>query len=207
MSTHAGIRIGRARCSAATRRYIEEQYERYLANPAERAGRVARVLRRAARRRGRTSRTRRSSQSFIELGKQPQGRGRDGRCVDDAQAGARAAADQQVPHARDVPRRPRSAEAAGDAATSPTSTSRPTASPTADLDTEFDVGSFKAGTDADAAARPHRRARSETYCRTLGAEYMYISDTPTKRFVQERLEPIRARPTYTPRSSGTSSSG
>ena len=25
---------------------------------------------------------------------------------------------------------------------------------------------------------------------------MYISDTPTKRFVQERLEPIRSRPTY-----------
>ena len=25
---------------------------------------------------------------------------------------------------------------------------------------------------------------------------MYISDTPTKRFIQERLEPIRARPTY-----------
>jgi len=64
-----------------------------------------------------------------------------------------------------------------------------------DLDTEFDVGSFKAG--------PHRMrlreiiaALQETYTRTLGAEYMYISDTPTKRFVQERLEPIRSRPNY-----------
>ena len=27
---------------------------------------------------------------------------------------------------------------------------------------------------------------------------MYISDTPTKRFIQQRLEPIRARPTYSP---------
>ena len=65
----------------------------------------------------------------------------------------------------------------------------------ADLETEFDVGSFLAGTDrmrlADLIA-----ALEETYCRTLGAEYMYISDTPTKRFIQERLEPIRARPTY-----------
>ena len=41
-------------------------------------------------------------------------------------------------------------------------------------------------------------ALKDTYCRTLGAEYMYISDTATKRFVQQRLEPIRSRPTYTP---------
>jgi len=65
----------------------------------------------------------------------------------------------------------------------------------ADLDTEFDVGSLKAG-----AVRMHLRdiitALKDTYCRTLGAEYMYISDTPTKRFVQARLEPIRSRPSY-----------
>ncbi len=65
----------------------------------------------------------------------------------------------------------------------------------ADLDTEFDVGSFRAG-----APRMRLRdiidALQQTYTRTLGAEYMYISDTPTKRFLQERLEPIRAKPTY-----------
>ena len=65
----------------------------------------------------------------------------------------------------------------------------------ADLDTEFDVGSLKAG-----AARMRLRdiitALKDTYCRTLGAEYMYISDTPTKRYVQARLEPIRSRPSY-----------
>ena len=65
----------------------------------------------------------------------------------------------------------------------------------ADLDTEFDVGSFKAGP-------PRMRLRDiigalrDTYCRTFGAEYMYISDTPTKRFLQQRLEPVRARPSY-----------
>ena len=40
------------------------------------------------------------------------------------------------------------------------------------------------------------QALKDTYCRTFGAEYMYINDTATKRFVQTRLEPIRSRPTY-----------
>ncbi|MFO1314773.1 MAG: 2-oxoglutarate dehydrogenase E1 component [Burkholderiales bacterium] len=67
----------------------------------------------------------------------------------------------------------------------------------ADMNTEFDVGSYKAG--------PARMRLSdlvvslqETYTRTLGAEYMYIADTATKRFFQQRLEPIRSRPTYAP---------
>jgi 2-oxoglutarate dehydrogenase E1 component len=67
----------------------------------------------------------------------------------------------------------------------------------ADMDTEFDVGSYKAG--------PQRmRLRDlvvhlqETYTRTLAAEYMYITDTATKRFFQDRLEPIRSRPSYSP---------
>ncbi len=67
----------------------------------------------------------------------------------------------------------------------------------ADLATEFDVGSFRAGTDRMRLAELVA-ALQATYCRTFGAEYMYISDTPTKRFIQQRLEPIRARPTYSP---------
>ncbi len=67
----------------------------------------------------------------------------------------------------------------------------------ADLDTEFDVGSFMGG-----AGRMRLRdliaALKDTYCRTLGAEYMYINDTPTKRFVQQRIEPIHSRPVYSP---------
>ena len=66
----------------------------------------------------------------------------------------------------------------------------------ADLDTEFDVGSFKAGGDRMRLSELVTALR-DTYCRTLGAEYMYIADTPTKRFVQQRLEPIRSNPTYT----------
>jgi 2-oxoglutarate dehydrogenase E1 component len=41
-------------------------------------------------------------------------------------------------------------------------------------------------------------ALQETYCRTFGAEYMYISDTTQKRFIQQRLEPLRSRPSYAP---------
>jgi 2-oxoglutarate dehydrogenase E1 component len=67
----------------------------------------------------------------------------------------------------------------------------------ADLDTEFDVGSFMGG-----APRMRLRdliaALEETYCRTMGAEYMYINDWATKRFVQQHLEPVHSRPAYTP---------
>lgn len=65
----------------------------------------------------------------------------------------------------------------------------------ADLDTEFDVGSYKAGPQR-MRLRDLVVALQETYTRTLGAEYMYITDTATKRFFQERLEPIRSRPAY-----------
>ncbi|HET6801536.1 MAG TPA: 2-oxoglutarate dehydrogenase E1 component [Casimicrobiaceae bacterium] len=64
-----------------------------------------------------------------------------------------------------------------------------------DLDTVFDVGSFKAG-PARMRLRDIIDALKDTYTRTFGAEYMYISDTLTKRFVQEKLEPIRSRPNY-----------
>ena len=67
----------------------------------------------------------------------------------------------------------------------------------ADMDTEFDVGSYKAG-PARMRLKDIVVSLQETYTRTLGAEYMYITDTATKRFFQERLEPIRSRPNYTP---------
>ncbi len=67
----------------------------------------------------------------------------------------------------------------------------------ADMESEFDVGSLKAGA-------PRMRLSDiiamlkETYTRTMGLEYMYIADTPVKRFLQERVEPTRARADYTP---------
>jgi len=65
----------------------------------------------------------------------------------------------------------------------------------ADMDTEFDVGSFKAGAERMRLS-DLVQALKDTYCGSFGAEYMYIHDTAVKRFVQTRLEPIRARPTY-----------
>jgi len=40
------------------------------------------------------------------------------------------------------------------------------------------------------------RALRETYCGTVGAEFMYINDPAQKRWIQERLESSRARPKY-----------
>jgi 2-oxoglutarate dehydrogenase E1 component len=70
----------------------------------------------------------------------------------------------------------------------------------ADMDTEFDIGSFKGGpAGADRMRlRDLMTALQETYCGTFGAEYMYMSDTPQKRFIQDRLEPLRSRPSYGP---------
>ena len=70
----------------------------------------------------------------------------------------------------------------------------------ADFDAEFDIGSYKGAPGG--ASRMRLRdliaALQDTYCRTFGAEYMYISDTTQKRFIQDRLEPLRSRPRYTP---------
>ena len=42
------------------------------------------------------------------------------------------------------------------------------------------------------------QALRETYCGTVGAEFMYISDPAQKRWMQERLESIRSKPNLTP---------
>jgi 2-oxoglutarate dehydrogenase E1 component len=36
----------------------------------------------------------------------------------------------------------------------------------------------------------------QTYCGTIGVEYMYMTDYNEKRWLQERLESIRSRPSY-----------
>jgi 2-oxoglutarate dehydrogenase E1 component len=70
----------------------------------------------------------------------------------------------------------------------------------ADLDTEFDVGSYKGAPRGVTRMRLRDliAALQETYCGTFGAEYMYIGDTAQKRFIQNRIEPLRSRPSYTP---------
>jgi 2-oxoglutarate dehydrogenase E1 component len=66
----------------------------------------------------------------------------------------------------------------------------------ADMDTVFNTGSL-----IGAEQQPLReiiRGLQETYCGTLGVEYMYISSRVEKRWIQERLEPVRSKPSFAP---------
>ena len=65
----------------------------------------------------------------------------------------------------------------------------------ADLDTVFQTGSFFFG-EPEAPLREILRALNETYCGTVGAEFMHISDEAEKLWVQQRLESVRCHPDY-----------
>jgi len=67
----------------------------------------------------------------------------------------------------------------------------------ADMDTVFNTGSF-IGPAEQAPLRDIIRGLQETYCGTLGVEYMYLSSRVEKRWIQERLEPIRSKPAFSP---------
>src|SRR5712664_1622137 len=64
----------------------------------------------------------------------------------------------------------------------------------ADMDTVFNTGSLIG--PEQASLREIIRALQETYCGTLGVEYMYLSSRVEKRWIQERLEPVRSKPAY-----------
>ncbi|MEO7149401.1 MAG: 2-oxoglutarate dehydrogenase E1 component [Rhodanobacteraceae bacterium] len=57
----------------------------------------------------------------------------------------------------------------------------------ADLDSEFDCGTF-AGGGQRLVLRELRERLTRTYTRTIGAEFMHISDAGQRRWVYERLE-------------------
>jgi 2-oxoglutarate dehydrogenase E1 component len=63
---------------------------------------------------------------------------------------------------------------------------------TADLDRTFDTSPFVGLPQA--TLRELLEALRETYCRTIGVEYMHIQDTRIRRWLQERMEPGRNRP-------------
>ncbi len=65
----------------------------------------------------------------------------------------------------------------------------------ADLGQGFNCGSF-AGCGDQASLREILEALRQTYCGTIGAEYMYLTDTAQKRWIQQRLEPVRATSAY-----------
>jgi len=64
----------------------------------------------------------------------------------------------------------------------------------ADMDTTFGTGSLVG--PRDMKLRDILQLLRDTYCRSIGVEYMYITDVPQKRWIQERLETIRSQPNY-----------
>ena len=66
----------------------------------------------------------------------------------------------------------------------------------ADMDTVFNSGTFMG--PEQMPLRDIIRGLQETYCGTLGVEYMYLSSRVEKRWIQERLEPVRSKPSFAP---------
>jgi 2-oxoglutarate dehydrogenase E1 component len=66
----------------------------------------------------------------------------------------------------------------------------------ADLETVFNTSNTFFGKET-MPLRELLNALRETYCGTIGAEYMYISDQAQKRWWQEKLESIRSKPNFT----------
>ncbi len=66
----------------------------------------------------------------------------------------------------------------------------------ADLETVFNTSNTFFGKET-MPLRELLNALRETYCGSIGAEYMYISDQAQKRWWQEKLEGIRSKPNFT----------
>ncbi|MDI9329994.1 MAG: 2-oxoglutarate dehydrogenase E1 component [Alphaproteobacteria bacterium] len=66
----------------------------------------------------------------------------------------------------------------------------------ADQETVFDTSNTFFGKDR-MSLRELMNALRETYCGTLGPEYMYITDMAQKRWWQQKLESIRSKPNFT----------
>ena len=61
-----------------------------------------------------------------------------------------------------------------------------------DLNREFFTRRF--ARDETAPLREIIKILRETYCRSIGVEYMHLQDPEEKRWLQERMEPVRNRP-------------
>jgi 2-oxoglutarate dehydrogenase E1 component len=64
-----------------------------------------------------------------------------------------------------------------------------------DNNIEFQTGSLNFGSDTMKLGDIIDGLR-ETYCRSIGAEYMHVVDTRIKRWFQQRMEPVRSRPKF-----------
>ena len=65
----------------------------------------------------------------------------------------------------------------------------------ADQETVFDISNTFFGKDR-MSLRELMNALRETYCGTLGVEYMYTTDMTQKRWWQQKLESLRSKPTF-----------
>jgi 2-oxoglutarate dehydrogenase E1 component len=65
----------------------------------------------------------------------------------------------------------------------------------ADLDKEFNVGSFAVSSET-MKLKDLYEALKKTYCGSIGAEYMHITSTDEKRWLQQRLESNFAQPQF-----------
>jgi 2-oxoglutarate dehydrogenase E1 component len=66
----------------------------------------------------------------------------------------------------------------------------------ADMDTTFETGSLVGAQRM--TLREILNQLRQTYCGSIGAEYMYLSDIAQKRWIQERLEGVRGQADYAP---------
>ena len=62
-----------------------------------------------------------------------------------------------------------------------------------DFDTVFNVGSYAIGTEKLPLGELYK-SLNRTYCGSIGAEYMHITDTEQKRWLQQRIESVQAKP-------------
>src|ERR1035437_4094295 len=65
----------------------------------------------------------------------------------------------------------------------------------ADMDIVFHISNTYFGPET-ATLRDLLNALRDTYCRSIGAEFMYVSDPAQKRWLQERLESSRSAPGF-----------
>ncbi|HET6720817.1 MAG TPA: 2-oxoglutarate dehydrogenase E1 component, partial [Rhodocyclaceae bacterium] len=68
----------------------------------------------------------------------------------------------------------------------------------ADMNAKVSVGSFKGTGSEEATVKQLLDAVRETYCGSVGVEYMYMSDINEKRWLQARIEPTRGKKVHAP---------
>jgi 2-oxoglutarate dehydrogenase E1 component len=66
-----------------------------------------------------------------------------------------------------------------------------------DMDITFSATNTYFSTSEQMTLRQIVQALRETYCGSIGVEYMHITDQPEKRWWQQRLEAIRSKPNFT----------